>query len=188
MRAQAVAASVFVCAAALGAQADCTKLDGIYRFRSVESGNDAGGSLGNLAGGAARSKLYKTEAVPGPTGLTSSQPIARPKVTDIAVAARLAYAPGAVQWHFMDAAGHPLATLPLDSSHPWTCSGDRLTRSFQRIGGLGDNIRTDRIEEVLERSAAGELVHRETITTIEGGKGTKVREAHFPAAKAAAPH
>ena len=183
MRTRAVAAAV-ACSAALGAQADCKKLDGTYRFRSAEPGNEAE-SLGALAGGADRSKLYKTEAVSGPTGLTSTQPIARPKVTDIAVAGTLSYKAGAVQWHFVDAAGRPLATLPLDASHPWACSGDRLTRTYQRIGGLGDNIRTDRIEEMLERDAAGALVHRETITTIEGGKGTRVREAHFPAARAA---
>ena len=179
-----ILAAALACAAALGAHADCKKLDGTYRFRPVEPGNEADESLGTLASGAGRSKLYKTEGVKGPTGLTSTQPIARPKVTDIAVAATLAYAPGAVQWHFVDAGGHPLATLPLDTSRPWSCSGDRLTRSYQRIAGLGDNIRTDRIEEVLERDGSGSLVHRETITTIEGGKGTKVREAHYPPAKA----
>jgi hypothetical protein len=185
MRAWPVAAA-FACAAAFGAQADCTKLDGTYRFRAAESASETTESLANLAAvGRDLPKLVRLEwpRVQG-DALSSSEVRGRPKVTDIAMAATLTYAPGAAKFRFVDAAGAPLATLPLDTSRPWTCSGDRLTRSFQRIGGLGDNIRTDRIEEVLERNAAGTLVHRETITTIEGGHGTKVREAHYPTAKA----
>jgi len=178
-------AAALACAAALAAHADCGKLDGTYRFRPLEQSSETTESLANLATvGRDLPKLLHHEAQPRiEGGLSSSQIQARPKVTDIAVAGTLAYAPGAAKWRFVDAAGKPLATLPLDASRPWTCSGDRLTRSYQRIGGLGDNIRTDRIDEALERDAAGALVHRETITTIEGGKGTRVRESHYPAAE-----
>jgi hypothetical protein len=178
----AIIAAALACAAS-GVHADCTKLDGAYRFRAVEQTSEGTDSLASLAAtGRDLPKIIRSEAilpVPDSTGVRR-----RPKTTDIAVAATLTYAPGAAKFHFVDAAGKPLVTLPLDSSRPWTCSDDRLTRSYQRIGGLGDNIRTDRIEEVLERDGAGALVHRETITTIEGGKGTKVRESHYPAAKA----
>jgi hypothetical protein len=182
------ASIALACTAAFGAHADCTKLDGTYRFRPTEQGSESTESLANLAAvGRDAAKLIRYEAIPHVQGnpLTSPAARGRPKIADIAVAGTLSYAPGAVRWRFVDAAGKPLATLPLEASRPWTCSGDRLTRTFQRIAGLGDNIRTDRIEEVLERGSAGTLVHRETITVIEGGKGTRVRESHYPAASAA---
>ncbi len=187
MRKARSVAAYLACAAALGAHADCTKLDGTYRFRPLEPASDTTESLAILAAvGRDASKLIRYEALPHVRGdpLTSSAARGRPKISDIAVAGTLSYAPGAARWRFVDAAGKPLATLPLEASRPWACSGDRLTRTFQRTGGLGDNIRTDRIEEVLERDNTGALVHRETITVIEGGKGTRVRESRYPGIKA----
>jgi hypothetical protein len=60
----------------------------------------------------------------------------------------------------------------------------RLARSFEHLAGLGDAIRTERVEEALERDGAGNLVHRQSIKVAEGPGRSRVVEARFAPAPA----
>lgn len=177
------ALGALLCLPAFAAAADCSKLDGTYRFTSNGSTDAEPVNLSALTIGPERRKLFKVEGPASPGGLSSSQPRTRPKTTVLAASATLAYAPKNTRLKYMDAAGNVLAESRIDSPDPWACDGARLVRGFERIGGLGDAIRRERIEEVLERDAAGNLVHRETTTVIEGGKGTRKKENVYAAAR-----
>ena len=65
----------------------------------------------------------------------------------------------------------------------WTCKGAALERNIERTAGLGDNIRTERVQEKLSK-AGSELVYGETVTVIDpaGGK-PKHTEVKFAAVK-----
>ncbi len=180
-------AAAFASALPIVAAADCHRLDGTYRAESVERTDGEPQRLADLTFGPERRKLYRMDE-PGhpPGGLAGGgQPLSKAKVTYLASTATLAYAPGATRLRFMDAGGKLLAESRLDAPKPWQCAGERLSRSSQHTRGLGDDIRTERVEESLERDAAGALVHREIATIVEGGHGTRTLVAHYPAAKAA---
>jgi hypothetical protein len=165
------------------AHADCSKLDGKYRFESAATSESERVDLSVLTVGPERRKLFRYEGGSTGGGLSSTQPRTRPKVTALATSATLTYAPKNTRLRFIDAEGKVLAELPIDAPDPWACVGNRLERRFERMGGLGNAIRTERIEEVLERNAAGNLVHRETTTIIEGGRGTRKKENVYAAVR-----
>jgi hypothetical protein len=182
LRTRAIPAlSALLCAHAFAADADCSKLDGRYRYEAVAPVNGQPRYLSYFATGSEARKLTRTDNQGTKPDLSSSQTMRRPKVTHLATSVRVAYAPKSTLFHFLDAEGHELAAAAIGKPNPWTCRDGQLTRSTERTSGLGNAIRTERVEEVLERNAAGELVHRETATVVEGGKGKRVTEARFAA-------
>jgi hypothetical protein len=82
----------------------------------------------------------------------------RPKYTLIAATGMLKYTPGKTRIEFFDAEGKLIATAPIEKAAQWRCKNGRLERTYTVQAGLGDSIRTERVEEALERNAAGELV------------------------------
>jgi hypothetical protein len=177
-----LAAASLACAAPLAAAAGCTHLDGTYRAESVERTDGEPEKLADLTFGPERGKLYRMDKSGHQGDLAAGQPRSKRKVTYLAATATLAFAPGGTRLRFMDAAGRVLVESRIDAP-PWECSGERMLRRSEHIRGLGDNVRTERVEESLERDAAGALVHREVATIVEGGHGTRTRIAHYPAAR-----
>ena len=167
-----------------GAAADCASLDGTYRDESAAAKGEPPRHLSDLTTGPERRKLFQVEARPAPGGLAPTQPIQRPKVTHLAATVKLTHTRGGTSLRFLDAAGKPLADLGLNATGRWTCKDAHLERRSERAAGLGEVMRTERVEERLERNSAGDLVYRETLTVIKppGGK-PKVTEARFPAAR-----
>jgi hypothetical protein len=172
-----------LCLPVFATAADCSKLDGTYRFKANGATGTEPAELSGLSTGPERRNLFKYEGPPPTGGLSSTQPRTRPKVTVLATSATLAYAPKNTRLKYMDATGKVLAKSRIDSPDPWTCKGERLVRSLERTGGLGNAIRTERVEEVLERDAAGNLVHRESTTIIEGCKGSHKKESVYAAVR-----
>jgi hypothetical protein len=169
--------------------ADCASLEGTYRFTASKapSPTEPPETLADFTTGKEREKLYVVEkAAPGgkPMSLDRSEPIRRLKSTTIATQAALKRMPTKTMLQFMDATGKPLAQLSIDELGHWSCKGEHLERRSERTSGLGDAIRTERVEDVLERNAAGDLVHRTTVTSLDP-KGIKpsIREAVFPAVR-----
>jgi hypothetical protein len=182
-------AAALACAQPVAAAAHCGRLDGTYRAESVERTDGEPERLADLTFGPERRKLYRMDdpghqpAHQGGGLAGDGQPRSKMKITHLASTVTLAYAPAGTRLRFMDAGGKLLAESRIDAPRPWECAGDRLVRRSQHTGGLGDNIRTEQVEESLERDAAGALVHRESVTVIEGGHGTRSRIAHYPAAQ-----
>ena len=173
--------------AALSAVADCASLEGTYAFTATkpEAPGEPPGTLSAFAGGKDAAKLYRKDTGGSqPSSWTSTETIQRGKFTALATKATLKHVSSKPVLEFVDASGKVLADLPIDAAGRWSCKDGRLERSAERMAGLGDSIRTERADEVLERSARGELVHRTTITVLEP-KGVKpsIRESVFPAAR-----
>ena len=177
------AAFAFASAPPPAAAAGCGALDGAYRAESVERTDGEPQRLADLTFGPERRKLYRYEGATQGGGLAAPPARSKTKVTYLASTAVLAYAPGATRLRFMDAGGKLLAESRIDAPSPWECAGGRLVRRSQHTRGLGDSVRTERVEESLERDGAGALVHREVATIVEGGHGTRTLVAHYPAAK-----
>jgi hypothetical protein len=171
-----IAALALPCAAA-----DCTSLQGTYRF-SAASGE---ARLSDLTLSRERSKLFRVdEKGTGPSSLGGGLVIQRRKVTPIAETAALTHSSKGTRLRYMDAAGKTLAETPIDDTGRWACKGNHLERSRERTAGLGDVIRSEKVVETLERNAAGDLVLRETVTVLNPkGIPPKVTETRF--AKAA---
>ena len=160
-------------------------LNGTYEYQSVAPRAGIPEYLSNLVHGKEKSRLFKRETAGGPKGLSSSGPIARPKVTHLATRVRVEYNPQGTRLHFIDAQGAGLAALGIDFPDRWSCRGNRLERRAERTGGLGDVLNTDRVEETLSVDANGELVYTETVTRVDppGGKPQRT-EARFRRAQA----
>ncbi|HEY2627605.1 MAG TPA: hypothetical protein VGI57_00685 [Usitatibacter sp.] len=185
-RPRAIPALVAALLAVPAAAVECASLEGTYRFDATQaaSAGEPAESLMDLTTGKERSKLYRVDA-PGSKGaFGGSQAIQRPKTTVLATKATLKRSATKTTLTFMDGGGKVLAELGIDELGRWSCKSGHLERHNERMSGLGDSIRTERVEEVLERSAAGDLVHRTAITTLDP-KGIKpaIREAVFPAAR-----
>ncbi len=189
LRTRAIPALIaaFVAAPALAA-ADCASLEGTYRFEAAKATapGEPPETLADFTTGKEREKLYHHEGPPPPAtkshGLIPTEPIRRVKSTTLATHATLKRASTKTMLVFMDGKGATLTELGIDEVSRWSCKGERLERNSERMAGLGDSIRTERVDEVLERNPAGDLVHRTTVTTLEP-KGIKpaIREAVFPA-------
>ena len=172
---------ILVCAAVFAARAhaDCKALDGVYASESDKKGEGAR-TLTEFAPSRERGKLFKTERPAGPAqGFDSSGLRTRPKFTPLASTVRLHYTGGRLALTFMDAGGKALAEGPIDSSPaPWKCSGDRLERSYQTTGGLGDRMYTRRTKEELFVEG-GNLHFVELTKTVEKPAEEKRSEATF---------
>jgi hypothetical protein len=163
-----------------GAHAACDNLNGTYR-------DDAGlvdaraRHLSDLTLGPERRRLIRTEAPTKAQGLGGSELRSRPKEVHLATTGTLAAVARGATIEFRDAHGKAIATLVIGEG--WTCKGDVLERDAERSAGLGDNIRTERVQERLSKAGA-DLVYTETVTVTEpaGGK-PKRTEIRFPAAK-----
>lgn len=181
VRAGAIPALIAACGLAAPAlAADCV-IDGSYQYRS-EGPKDASDGFNRLVQfkqGEGR-KLFKSEGPPQPQqGFGGSEPRARPKYTVLATRVEVS----GRQVRFLDASGQLLAQATIDSGGKWTCRGGRLQRSSERLTGIGDNIRTERLDESLRREGDF-LVFGETRTTIDppGGK-PKAEEVRFRVAR-----
>ena len=170
-----IAALALPCAAA-----DCTTLNGTYRYKSAGPATEV--KLSDLSMSRERNKLFHVESKG--SGAGSGGMIQRPKTTPLAETATLAHSAKDTRLKFMDAAGKPLAEVTINDTGRWACKGGKLERSKERTAGLADIVRTERVAETLERNAAGDLVLRETVTIIKPGTGApKVTEARFPAVR-----
>ena len=185
VRSRAIPALIAAAFSANAAALECGALEGTYQFNSIApAAGESPDTLAGFASGKGRDKLYRVDA-PGSKGaLSPGRPIQRPRTTPLAVKATLKRSAKGTAFVFLDATGTTLVELSIDDAKPWTCRGDHLERRSERMAGLGDSIRTERIDEVIERNAAGDLVHRETVTVLDP-KGIKpsVREARFPSAR-----
>jgi hypothetical protein len=171
-----IAALALPCAAA-----DCSTLQGTYRFQAA--GSQA--KLSDLSLSRERAKLFRVDDKgTGPSALSSGQPIQRRKTTPLAETAALTHTAKATRLKFLDAAGKPLAEMTINDTGHWACKGDRLERAKERTAGLADMIRTEKVVETLARNAAGDLVYREAVSVV-GAKDAapKVNEARFPAVR-----
>ena len=173
-------------AAGVAHGADCSAIDGTYRYESAAVRGQEPHHLSELVAGADTRKLYRSSTGnAGPKSLNPTETLRRPKVTFLADKVALKAEPsGATTLRFMDAAGVTLAEIGINSTGKWTCKDSRLERSSERTAGLGDSIRTERMDESLERNAAGELVYRTTVVILDPPGGKTVHgEARFSAAR-----
>ncbi len=154
-------------APAVAVGADCKALEGRYRVVPVGVTSDPSAALNQIAEGPERSKLYRLEGGTKPSSLTSSGVMTRPKYTLIAATGVLKYTPGKTRIEFFDAEGKAIATVPIEKAAQWRCRNGRLERTYSVSAGLGDAVRTERVEEALERNAASELVFRKLVTTMD---------------------
>ena len=161
----ALAALVALAGNAWGA---CTTLDGTFSVDSVEKPDGMARSLTEFAADRERSKLFKREGpAPAPQGFGGNSPRARPKVTALAASARIKVSADGTQVAFLDASGKVLSQAAIGSvPSRWKCVSGRLERSYQTTGGLGDNIRTEKTEQVLFAAPGGDLVFAETVAIV----------------------
>jgi hypothetical protein len=181
LRTRAVPALIAaLCAPALAGAADCSALEGTYRFKSVGPGESR--ALSDLTFGREINKLYRVDAQGSDPGtLNPTQTMQRPKRTLLASTVAVIHSAGRVRLRFMDSAGATLVEMGIDAPARWTCNAGRLERSAERTEGLGNVIRTEKVGEVLERNEAGDLVYLETVTVVDppGAKPVR-RESRFP--------
>ena len=155
-------------APAIAAGADCKALEGRYRVIPMgASAADPAAALNQIAEGPERSKLYRLEGGSKPSSLTQGGMMTRPKYALLAATGVLKYTPGATRIEFFDAAGKSIATTGIEKAAQWRCRSGRLERSYSVSAGLGDTVRTERVEETIERNAAGELVLRKLVTGMD---------------------
>ena len=167
-----------------GAATGCEQLNGTYEYQSAAPRNGMPEYLSNFVQGGAKSKLFVRESGGAPKGLSGGGGVmSRPKVTHLASAATVTYKPTGTKMRFLDAEAKPIVEIGIDFPDKWTCKDGRLERRNDRTIGLGESIRTERVEETLSRSASGELVYSETVTS---GGAPKRSEARFRPARVAA--
>ncbi len=176
----ALIASLWVLAAT--AAVDCASLEGTYRFASSTPPprGEPQETLADFTTGKERSKLYRSD--PNLAAWSASGLSRRPPSAAIATKAALKRTQTKTTLQFMDDQGKALVELGIDELGRWTCKGGHLERHNERTAGTASEIRTERVEEVLERSAAGDLVHRTTVNVLEpkGAKAPAPRETVFP--------
>jgi hypothetical protein len=160
-----ILAASFAPAAASGA--DFKALEARYKVVPVGPGADTSAALNQIAEGPERSKLYRLEGGSKPSSLTQGGVMTRPKYILLAATGVLKHTPGKTRIEFFDAEGKSLATVGIEKSAQWRCRNGRLERTYTVSAGLGDAVRTERVEETLERNAAGELVFRKLVTTMD---------------------
>ena len=160
-------------------RAACDALAGPYAYRA-ESGEPRRtfSDLVDVGGSGRKLFAFDSKATPA-QGLGSAQPRARGKTTPLSATVVLKTAGSGMQVEFLDAKGVALATLPFQSG--WRCMGNRLEKSDERLTGLGNDIRTERLEQSLSRTPGGDLLFSETITPVDPpGKATRA-ETKFAA-------
>ena len=168
---------------ALGA--GCEALDGTYHFVSEPVAGMQPmtfNMLVNLKRGEGE-KVVRWDKASAPKSWTSTEPMARPKQTYLASKVKLEYTPAGGKVIFLDDSGTALTEAGLDSLGKWTCRGDHLERSSERMAGSGGEIRTEKLEQSLRRK--GEvLVLTDTVAVVDppGGK-PRTSEVRFRAAR-----
>jgi hypothetical protein len=182
---RAVPALIASLCVAAAAAADCASLEGTYRFAASTPPprGEPQETLADFTTGKNRSKLYRANAAGSNLAAWSSSGLVRhPLSTAIATKAALKRTSTKTTLQFMGDDGKVLTELGIDELGHWSCKTEHLERSSERVAGLGDSIRTEKVVEVLERNPAGDLVHRVTVTVLEP-KGVKPasREAVFQA-------
>ena len=170
-RTRAVPALIALIAAS-GAHGACEALDGTYRYEATALVEERPRYLSDLTLGPERRKLMRSEAPTRGEGLGGTQPRSRPKVTHLAATGTLAPVARGATIEFRDAHGKALATIGIGEG--WRCKGDALERDSERTAGLGDNIRTERVQERLSKSGR-DLLYTESVTVVDpvGGKPKK---------------
>jgi hypothetical protein len=163
--------------------AGCEQLNGTYEYQSVAPRNGMPDYLSNFVQGRDKAKLFVRESGGAPKGLGGGGILSRPKITHLASAVTLTYAPAGAKMRFLDAQAKPIVEIGINFPDKWTCKEGRLERRNDRTIGLGEAIRTERVEETLSRNASGELVYSETVTS---GGAPKRSEARFKPARVAA--
>jgi hypothetical protein len=185
LRTRAIPALIALGLAVPAFAADCAAVDGTYQYKAEPgAGMDAAtfNVLVLLPQGAS-SKLFKSEAT-AQQGFGAGELKSRPKVTPLSSKVKLAYHAGGSQVTFLDADGKALIEVGLNSGGKWACKDGRLERSSERMsGGASGEIRTDRVQQSLQRTGDA-LVFTETLTTIDppGGKPRR-SETRFKAAR-----
>jgi hypothetical protein len=186
-RPRAIPALAFALAVAPVMAADCASLEGTYAFvasKAAAPGEPPESLSDFVTAKEGSTKLYRIDVPGGKASYNPGEPIRRGKSTPLATKATLKRSGARTTLQFMDAGNKLLLDADISAFGRWACKGERLERSAERVAGLGDSIRTERMDEVLERNAAGDLVHRTTIATLDP-KGIKpvIREAVFPAVR-----
>ena len=183
VRSRAIPALIAALAApALASADDCPGLEGTYRYQSAAQAGQEPRKLSELTLGPGNNKLFRVDKPGSKAGLFDQKgPIQRPKTTLLASTVAVTHSAGGTRLRFMDAAGATLAEMGIDVPARWTCKSSLLERRSERTEGLGNAIRTEKIEETLSRTEAGDLFYLETVTVIDP-PGTKPlrREARFP--------
>ena len=166
--------ALIAAALALGAaHADCGTLAGTYAFKPDAGNSDL--TLATLVEGDRR-KLFKARAPSGtPQSWTSDAPRSRLKAEPLAASGSFKAHDGGGTFTFIDEKGAAIVSLGIGQG--WACKGDRLLRSGERMAGIGDAIRTDRVEEALF-VADGHLVYEETVTPVEPRPGKSQRQRY----------
>ena len=181
LRARAIQALVtLVAAAAPGAQANCSAMNGTYVDDSVEKIEGSPRTLSSFASPKDRARLVRREqSGPKPTFGGPSQVMQRPKT--VKLVSRVALLHGAeLKFRFFDESGVLLAETSSITPRKWNCVSGRLERKFQTMSGLGEAIRTEELEQVLMAAPGGDLVLIETTTVVDGPKSAPKRvEVHF---------
>lgn len=174
--------------AAAAADPGCRAIDGTYRYEAAASGPGEPGTLGEFVTPAARGKLYAPQPAPAAAGRAPRNlsgngvidiPMSMRRRKSLASRVTFAYDGRSTQLRYLDPAGKTLLEARLEPSVEWRCDGTRLVRTWEHMSGLGDDIRTERVEEALERDGAGNLVHRERVTVLEGSGRGRLRETRF---------
>ncbi|MEO7741898.1 MAG: hypothetical protein ABIR98_03060 [Usitatibacter sp.] len=164
--------------------AGCEQLNGTYEYQSVAPRNGLPEYLSNFVQGRDKGKLFVRESGGAPKGLSGGGIISRPKVTHLASAVAVTYAAKGTKMRFLDAQAKPIVEIGIDLPDKWTCKGNRLERRNERTSGLGEVLRTERVEETLSRDASGELVYTETVAPIGKSPAAPRRsEARFRPAR-----
>ena len=145
----------------------CTALDGTFNVESVEKPDGVPRSLTEFASDKERAKLFKREgAAPAPQGFGGSTPRARPRVTALAKTVAVKASGDSAQLAYRDGDGKVLSQATIGAAPSrWKCVSGRLERRYETTGGLGENIRTERTEQVLARDGPA-LRFTETITMV----------------------
>ena len=170
--------ALIACMAVFASHAACEALNGTYAYQSSAPVEGMPRYLSDLTQGPERGKLIKQESAGKAQGFASAQPRSRPKVTHLAMTGTLTAQAKGAAIEFHDAQGKPLAKMGIGSG--WSCKGEHLERHDERTAGLGENVRTERVEERLAR-AGNELVYTETVTNVDAptakAKRTEIRYA-----------
>ncbi len=183
LRPRAIPALIAALAAPCAA-ADCPSVQGTYRYKSAGPGESI--SLSVLTLSKERSKLFRVEdKATGPGSLSGGATAIRPpKTTPLAETAALKHSAKDTRLRFMDASGKVLAEMTINDTGRWSCKGTHLERSRERTAGLGEDIRSEKVVETLERNDAGDLVLKTAVTVVSPpGKPPRVVEARFPAVR-----
>ena len=154
--------------AAVASHAACEGLNGKYRYEAAPAADGRPHYLSVFARGRDILKVTRQEGG-SKAGFASSQPMTRPRTTHLSKTGTLVANARGGAIEYRDAQDKPLATIGIGEG--WRCRDGALEREAENIAGLGDNIRTERVQERLSK-AGDDLLYTETVTVIDppGGK------------------